>query len=149
MLKSILQNLDWLMFFHFVGIIIWLGAVSVIDTMGFFSRKDVKKTQETISAHHTTKPLIWISTIIVLATWILILFQKDFVFGFVEILKTILLGIMILNGAFLSFVISPALDKRIGVKKLLPRNLQIKIGFALVISFLSWWSFVLLTISQM
>ena len=69
------------------------------------------------------------------------------VFGFVEIWKSVLLGIMILNGAFLSFVISPALDKRIGVRKLLPRKLQI--GIALVISFLSWWGFVLLTISKM
>ncbi len=147
MLKEVLQNLNWLMFFHFVGIVIGLGSVIVIDVMGFFSRKNTKKTQDTISAHHTTKPLIWIGTIIILITWVLILYRENFVFGFVEIWKSVLLGIMILNGAFLSFVISPALDKRIGVKKLLPRNLQIKIGIALVISFLSWGSFVLLTIS--
>ncbi len=149
MFKEVLQNLDLLEFFHFVGIIIGLGAVTVIDTMGFFSRKNVKKTQDTISAHHTTKPLIWIGTIIVLVTWILILFSKNFNLGFVEIWKSVLLGIMILNGVFLSFVISPSLNKRIGVRKLLPRNLQVKIGIALVISFLSWWSFVILTFSQM
>lgn len=148
MIEEVLQNLNWLMFFHFVGIVIGLGAVVVIDVMGFFSRKNVKKTQDTIFAHHTTKPLIWIGTIIILITWILILYRENFVFGFVEIWKSVLLGIMILNGAFLSFVISPALDKRIGVKKLLPRNLQIKIGISLVISFLSWWGFVLLTIGS-
>lgn len=146
MIKEVLQNLDWLLFSHFVGIIIGLGAVTVIDVMGFFSRRNVKKTQDTIYAHHTTKPLIWIGTIIVLVTWILILFSKNFNIGFVESLKTILLGIMILNGSFLSFVISPELDKRIGVKKLLPQKLQIKVAISLVISFLSWWSFVLLSV---
>lgn len=146
MFKEVLGNLDWLMFFHFVGIIIGLGAVIVIDTMGFFSRKSVKKTQDTISAHHTTKPLIWIGTIIIFLTWILILARMNFIFGFVEISKTILLGIMILNGVFLSFHISPELNKSIGVKKLLQKNLQIKIGISLIISFLSWWSFVILTI---
>lgn len=57
-----------LLFFHFVGIIIALGAVTVIDTMGFFSRHNKKKTQDTIFAHHTTKPLIWLGTVIVLVT---------------------------------------------------------------------------------
>jgi len=147
MIKEVLQNLDLLKFFHFVGIVVGLGAVTIIDVMGFFSRKNVKKTQDTISAHHTTKPLIWIGTIIVLLTWILILFRGNFEFSFVEIWKSILLGVMILNGSFLSFVISPALDKRIGVKKLLPRNLQIKIAVSLIISFISWWSFVVLTTS--
>lgn len=145
MLKEVLQSVDWLMFFHFAGIVIGLGAVTVIDVMGFFSRKNVKKTQDTISAHHTTKPLIWIGTIIVLITWILILVRNGF--GFIENIKTVLLGIMILNGSFLSFHISPELNKLIGVKKLLPRSLQIKIGISLVISFLSWWSFVILTMA--
>ncbi len=136
-------DVDWLMFFHFVGIIIGLGAVSVIDVMGFFSRKSKKKTQDTISAHHTTKPLIWIGTIIVLVTWIFILIERGF--GIIEVIKSVLLGVMILNGCFLSFHISPRLDKLIGKKVLLPRSLQTKIGISLVISFISWWSFVLLS----
>ena len=147
MLRGVVQNLDWLMFFHFAGIIIGLGAVIVIDVMGFFSRKDKMKTQDTISAHHTTKPLIWIGTIIVLMTWILILMRNDFILSFIEIWKSILLGIMILNGSFLSFHIFPRLNKLIGKKVLLPRGLQIKIAISLIISFISWWSFVGLTIS--
>ncbi|MBT4257850.1 hypothetical protein HOD88_01550 [archaeon] len=135
--------INWLLFLHFVGIIIALGAVTVIDTMGFFSRKDKKKTQDTISAHHTTKPLIWIGTIIVLVTWIFILFSREI--GTIEIIKSILLIIMIFNGAFLSFHISPRLDKLIGKKVLLPNKLQAKIAISLVISFFSWWTFVLLS----
>lgn len=133
-----------LIFFHFVGIIIGLGAVTVIDTMGFFSKKDKKKTQETIAAHHTTKPLIWLGTFIVLVTWIIMLVGHSFT-G-IYFWKSLLLVVMLINGAFLSFVISPALDRLRGVKKLLPFDLQVKIAISLVISFVSWWSFVGLTV---
>ena len=136
--------MNWLLFFHFVGIIIGLGAVIVIDIMGFFSRKDKNKIQDTIAAHHTTKPLIWIGTIIVLTTWIFMLLGNSF--DGIYFWKSLLLTIIILNGCFLSFIISPNLDKMIGVRKLLSLNLQVKIGISLIISFLSWWSFVLLTV---
>jgi hypothetical protein len=147
MLKEILQNINWLLFFHFVGIIVGLGAVIVIDIMGLLSRKSKKKTQITIQTHHITKPLIWIGIIIISITWIFILLSEGF--GFIEKTKSILLFIMIVNGCFLSFHISPRLNKLIGKKSLLPRSLQIKIGITLIISFFSWWSFVLLTISKL
>jgi len=136
--------MEWLLFFHFVGIIIGLGAVTVIDTMGFFSRKDKKKTQDTIATHHTTKPLIWLGTIIVLITWIFMLLENSF--EGIYLWKSLLLVIMLFNGAFLSFVVSPALDKLIGKNVLLPFNLQIKISISLIISFVSWWSFVALSV---
>lgn len=138
--------MNWILFFHLAGIVIGLGAVTVIDTMGFFSRNSKKKTQDTIAAHHTTKPLIWLGTLIILITWILILFNQGFTL--INEIKTILLGIMILNGCFLSFVISPALDKLIGKKVLLPFGIQVKIAISLVISFISWWSFVILTVAK-
>lgn len=137
---------DWLLFFHLVGIIIGLGAVTVIDTLGFFSRKSKKLTQVTIYAHHVTKPLIWIGTLIVFFSWVFILFGNK-VQG-VYLIKTILLGIMLINGSFLSFSISPRLNKLIGKNVLLPKTLQIKIAISLVFSFLSWWTFVFLTVSQ-
>ncbi len=143
MIKEVFTNFDLILFFHIFGIIVGLGAVTVIDTMGFFSRKSKTKTQTTIQAHHITKPLIWIGTIIVLITWIFMLQE----WGFVEKTKTILLIIMLFNGSFLSFHISPRLNKLIGKKVLLPKILQIKIAMSLIISFISWWSFVLLTIA--
>ena len=147
MLKEVLEKVDWLLFFHFAGIIIGLGAVTVIDTMGFFSKRDKKKTQDTISAHHTTKPLIWIGTTIVLITWILILIQDGF--GFIQNIKSVLLIVMIVNGSFLSFYVSPRLDKLIGKKVILPKALQMKISINFFISFVSWWSFVILTIASL
>lgn len=136
--------MDLILFFHFVGIIIGLGAVTVIDTMGFFSRRNVKKTQDTISAHHTTKPLIWIGTIIVIVTWILIIWDKSL--SGIYFWKSLILLVMVFNGCFLSFVVSPRLDKMIGVRKLLPFDLQVKISISLVVSFISWWTFVALTL---
>jgi hypothetical protein len=138
---------ELLMFFHLVGIIIGLGAVIVIDTMGFFSRKNKKKTQQTIYAHYTTKPLIWLGTIIVSITWIFILIYKGFTL--VNEIKTILLVIMILNGCFLSFVISPALDKLKASQVILPSKLQLKISISLVVSFITWWSFVAFTFAEL
>ncbi|MCA9488002.1 MAG: hypothetical protein KC516_03505 [Nanoarchaeota archaeon] len=144
MLKEVFVNLDWILFFHFVGIIIGLGAVTVIDVMGFFSRRSKKKTQDTIAAHHTTKPLIWIGTIIILITWAIMTYGMKLEGPY--LIKGILLAVMIVNGSVLSFHISPRLDKLIGKKVLLPKSLQIKIGASLIISFISWWLFVILTV---
>lgn len=138
---ELLKEVDWLLFFHLAGIIIGLGAVTVIDTLGFVSRKSKKWTQTTIEAHHVTKPLIWLGTIIVLATWIF-MFENNSV----SIAKTIILSILILNGIFLSSYISPRLDKLSGKNKLLPSHIQAKITGSFIISFTGWWLFVLLTV---
>lgn len=146
MLNELFQ-INWILFFHIAGIIIALGSVTVIDSMGFISRKNKKSTQITIQAHHITKPLIWIGTILVLISWIFILLKK----GFTNLnsAKSIILIILILNGSFLSFYISPRLDKLAGKNTLLPKPLQDKIALSMIISFLGWWSFVILTIAKL
>jgi hypothetical protein len=142
MLEKFFQ-IDWALFFHIVGIIIGLGAVTVIDCLGFISRKDKKLTQVTIQAHHVTKPLIWLGTIIIFLSWIFIIFNE----GFTEInlVKSVILLVLIFNGVFLSFYISPRLDKLLGKNIILPRYLQNKILVSMIISFIGWWTFVFLT----
>ncbi|MFT4326379.1 MAG: hypothetical protein ACMXYK_02660 [Candidatus Woesearchaeota archaeon] len=135
---------DILLFFHIVGIIIGLGAVTVIDTMGFVARKNLKWTQTTIEAHHVTKPLIWLGTSIVLISWIAII--ALFGIDMVGIVKSILLVMLIINGSFLSFYVSPRLDTLSGKKQLLPFALQVKITISMLISFFGWWTFVFLTV---
>ena len=132
---------DFPLFFHLAGLIIGLGAVTVIDVLGFTSRKSKDLTQVTISAHHVTKPLIWLGTILLIISWIF-LYQDNLVSNF----KSDLLLIMILNGIFLSFYISPGLDNLIGKNVLLSFSLQVKITISMLISFFSWWTFVVLTI---
>ena len=136
-----MEFLFWLV--HFVGIIIGLGAVTVIDSLGFRSRKSLALTQVTIEAHHTTKALIWLGSFLVLISW-LFLFDGSSL----AIWKSILLMVLVLNGCFLSFIISPCLDSLRGKKKLLSKDLQRKIRISMLISFFSWWTFVVLTLLQ-
>lgn len=144
MIKDVFLGVDWILFFHFAGIIIGLGATTVIDTLGFSSRKSKDRTQTTINAHHITKPLIWIGIILVLSTWVLINLG-DYNFN-LSIEKSLIIFLLLCNGIFLSFYVSPRLDTFIGEKVLLPKNLQIKIAISLVVSFILWWSLVLITI---
>jgi hypothetical protein len=138
---EILINYPWALFFHFAGIIIGLGAVTVIDSLGFISRKSKRNTETTIRAHHVTKPLIWIGTILVLISWIFF-FDKSAIAYW----KSFILLALVLNGIFLSFYISPRLDKLLGKNKLLPDDLQRKITLSFIISFTGWWVFVFLTV---
>jgi hypothetical protein len=127
-------------FFHLAGIIIALGAVTVIDTMGFISRKSKEWTKTTIKAHHVTKPLIWIGTILMAITWVFIYSGT-----YLDNIKSLLIFILILNGILLSFNISPRLDKLYNKNTLLPKKLQTHIAFSMIVSFIFWWGLVLIT----
>jgi len=138
---EVLQNYNWALFFHFAGIIIGLGAVTVIDSLGFVSRKSKYNTETTIRAHHVTKPLIWIGMIITLVSWIFLFDSST-----ISYWKTAILFVLVLNGSFLSFYISPRLDKLLGKNRLLPDRLQNKIMLSFIVSFTGWWSFVFLSV---
>ena len=136
-----------ILFFHLVGIIIGLGAVTVIDTMGFLARKSKYWVQVTIKAHHVTKPLIWVGTILVTLTWALMLVLFDNLEFY--IIKSIIIFVLILNGIFLSFYVSKEVDKLKDRSKLFPKSLQWKTMSSMLISFIFWWGFVLLTLIQL
>jgi len=129
-------------FLHHAGIIVGLGAVTVIDTAGLIARKSVTWTQTTIEVHHITKPLIWLGTLMMTFTWFFLYDGTR-----TDILKSVLIVVLLLNGSFLSFYVSPRLDKLSGKNKILPPQLQRKIGVSVIISFLSWWSLVWITVS--
>ncbi len=48
----------------FAGLIVGLGAVTVIDLHGFLGRKSPYWAEATTRAHHVTKPLIWLGTLL-------------------------------------------------------------------------------------
>lgn len=131
--------IEYFLFLHIAGLIIGLGAVTVIDVLGFLSRKSRYWTKITIGAHHVTKPLIWAGILLTCASWIY-LYQPTQL----GILKTGLLLALITNGCFLSFYVSPKLDK---TKGLFDKNFQKKITISVIISFICWWSVVLITIN--
>lgn len=134
---------DFISFFILTaGFIIGLGAVTVIDLHGFFARKSTYWTEATTRTHKITKPLIWIGTIFVF-------FGSMFVYGFsqIGIIQLMLLFVMILNGLFLSFKVSPYLltrEKNGESSKILPASWQRKIQISFIFSVVCWWGSVLL-----
>ena len=133
------------LFLIIAGYVIGLGAVTVIDTLGFLGRKSSYWTEATIRAHKVTKPLIWLGIFLILiGSYFYKNLNSNLIYFFI---------ILILNGIFLSFYISPILldrEKRGKQKELLPINLQVKITISFIISFLTWWgSLFLLTKSSL
>lgn len=122
------------------GFVIGLGAVTVIDFHGFLGRHSKYWTLATTRTHKITKPLIWLGTFLISVGGFL--FYKDFWPDEIISVHIILLLVMICNGLFLSFVVSPFLiekEKQGQSEELLPKKLQQKIAVSFVISFLSWW----------
>lgn len=135
-------------FVVFAGFIIGLGAVTVIDTLGFLGRKSNYWTETTIRAHKVTKPLIWIGMFVVLLGYALLLADQYITKGQFTV-SLLVIVVMILNGAYLSFSVSPELLKREAegkISEILPEGLQKRITVSFVISFLSWWGLLVLTI---
>ena len=135
------------LFVFLAGFVVGLGAVTVIDLHGFLGRKSSYWTVATTRTHKITKPLIWLGiTLAVIGG-----FFYHQINGFSSIAKIhlALAVILILNGFFLSFVVSPFLLKREAKgqdSKLLPRKLQFKITISFLISFFGWWSALLLLV---
>lgn len=128
------------LFLVLAGFIIGLGAVTVIDIHGFLGRKSSYWTQTTIRTHKVTKPLIWIGISLVLLGGS-IFYQSIGWTGLVPI-QLLMVGILILNGLFLTFVVSPFLLEQEKKKKdtqLLPKSLQAQITISFIVSFLGWW----------
>ena len=68
---------------------------------------------------------------------------RDIGFSGTALVHTFVAIVLILNGFFLSFWVSPQLLKREKegkAQEILPSNLQIKIAASFVISVIGWWS---------
>lgn len=128
------------LFLFLAGFVIGLGAVTVIDIHGFLGRKSNYWTEATIRTHKVTKPLIWIG--ITFAVIGGALFYHSEPFSGIPLYHALIAGVLILNGLFLSFYVSPFLLKRESEGKqaeLLPASLQNKIIASLIISDIGWW----------
>ena len=136
-------------FLTIAGYIIGLGAVTVIDLHGFFGRTSAYWTEATKRTHKITKPLIWIGTLLALGAGLFWYYSV----GFFDVAKlhALFFAVLIANGLFLSFSVSPFLLERERQGKqaeLLPSSWQKKITASFLISFAGWWgSLVLFVIS--
>lgn len=135
------------LFIMLAGFVIGLGAVTVIDLHGFFGMNSAYWTETTIRAHKITKPLIWIGIFLVIIGGSIFYRNTDFI----NLIKfqSILTLILIVNGFFLSFYVSPRLLERElkgRSRDILPISLKRKIAFSFVLSFFGWWGSLLILV---
>ncbi len=130
----------WGLFIMLAGFVIGQGAVTVIDWHGFLGRKSAYWTEATTRTHKVTKPLIWLGITLAIIGGTILYRGEEFV-GY-PLLHLVLAILLILNGIFLSFRVSPFLLKREKegrAGELLPSSWQKKIAVSFVISFIGWW----------
>lgn len=135
------MNLDFVgLFLYIAGFIIGLGAVTVIDIHGFLGRKSGYWTEATIRTHKVTKPLIWVGiTLVIIGSS---LFYRNVPLVGIPLYQYLIALVLIVNGLFLSFYVSPFLLAREREGKqteLLPDSLQKKIMVSLIFSDIGWW----------
>lgn len=135
------------LFLLLAGFIIGLGAVTVIDVHGFFARHSAYWTSTTIRAHHITKPLIWFGILLVI-TGGSIFYRNSWLNG-VILFQALLITALIINGLFLTFVISPRLQKKEAAgleEELLSTRMRNAIALSFMVSFVGWWGSVALLV---
>lgn len=122
------------------GFVVGLGAVTVIDIHGFLGRKSSYWNEATIRTHKVTKPLIWLGIFLVIVGGII--FYKEADLLWIPIIHMVSVVFLVLNGIYLSFVISPRLIQRETQgrsQELLPESWKKKITISLIISDIFWW----------
>ena len=128
------------LFLFIAGFIIGLGAVTVIDMHGFLGRKSSYWTEATIRTHKVTKPFIWLGIFLAILGGLIL--YRDIGFSGVALIHAILAIILIVNGSFLSFYVSPRLlqrEKEGRAQEILSADLQKKIAISFVVSIIGWW----------
>lgn len=137
-----MMNIDFLgLFICIAGFVVGLGAVTVIDIHGFLGRKSKYWTEATTRTHKITKPLIWIGMALAILGGAML--YRNEPFSGIPLYHSLIAVVLVLNGIFLSFYVSPFLlaRERAGRQtELLPKSLQNKIVLGLVFSDLGWWS---------
>lgn len=135
------------LFLFIAGLIIGLGAVTVIDIHGFLGRRSSYWTEATTRTHKVTKPMIWIGIVLAIMGGC-ILYRNESLTG-IPLAHTVIALILILNGCFLTFAVSPFMLARERAGKsgeLLPASWQHKIMASLIVSDVLWWGGVLLLV---
>lgn len=141
-------TLDFLGLFLFIsGFIIGLGAVTVIDIHGFLGRRSSYWTEATTRTHKVTKPMIWIGIVLTIIGGLI--FYRYQSFSGIPFIHSIIALILIANGYFLSFKVSPFMLKREKEGRsgeLLPAIWQKKIMVSLIVSDIGWWGGLILLV---
>jgi hypothetical protein len=127
-------------FMVMAGFVIGLGAVTVIDLHGFLGRKSAYWTEATTRTHKVTKPLIWAGLALAVAGGLIV--YRDLGWVLSAKLHAAAAVLLVLNGCFLSFSVSPYMlqrEREGRQAELLPAAWQRKIAVSLVFSVIGWW----------
>lgn len=134
--------IDFLGFFILIsGLIIGLGSVIVIDIHGFLGKNSSYWTQATTRTHKVTKPLIWLGTFLLVFGEIIVF--RNNLNSIIPTTLFVISFVLILNGIFLSFKVSPFMlerEKQGKDSELLPKYWQNKIMVSLIFSDFGWWA---------
>ena len=143
-----INTLDVLGLFLFIsGFVIGLGAVTVIDIHGFLGRKSSYWTEATTRTHKVTKPMIWVGTMLAVVGGLILYREQGF--SGIPFIHAVIAFVLIMNGCFLSFKVSPFLlrrEKEGRSGELLPASWQKKIMAGLIVSDIGWWGGLLLLV---
>lgn len=135
------------LFLFLAGFVIGLGAVTVIDIHGFLGRKSSYWTEATTRTHKVTKPMIWIGiTLVIIGGF---MFYRAESFAGIPLVHAVIALVLIANGWFLSFKVSPFLLQRERENRsgeLLPSFWQNRIIVGLIVSDIGWWGALLLLV---
>lgn len=138
------------LFLFLAGFVIGLGAVTVIDIHGFLGRKSCYWTEATTRTHKVTKPMIWVGIMLAISGGLI--FYREQSFTGVPLIHAVIALVLVINGYFLSFKVSPFLQERENdglSQELLPASWQKKIMVSLVISDINWWGGLLLLVGYL
>ena len=128
------------LFLILTGFVIGLGAVTVIDIHGFLGRKSSYWTEATTRTHKVTKPMIWAGIFLAIAGGFI--FYREQSFAGIPLIHAVIALVLIANGYFLSFKVSPFMiqrEKEGRSGELLPASWQKKIMASLIVSDIGWW----------
>ena len=135
------MTLDFIgLFLLLTGFVVGLGAVTVIDIHGILGRKSSYWTEATTRTHKVTKPMIWVGMVLCIVGGAM--FYRNVGFTGIPLAHAVIAIVLMLNGYYLSFQVSPFLLKREKEGKsqeLLPNSFQKKIILSLIISDVGWW----------
>lgn len=135
------------LFLLLAGFVIGLGAVTVIDVHGFLGRRSSYWSEATTRTHKITKPLIWIGIVCAIIGGGI--FFRENSFTGIPVYLFFIACVLICNGLFLSFLVSPYLlqrEKEGRSGDLLPPSWQKKIFASLLFSDIGWWGALILVV---
>ncbi|MCX8200316.1 MAG: hypothetical protein N3G76_02510 [Candidatus Micrarchaeota archaeon] len=127
-------------FLHLAGIVLALGAVSVIFLSGSVFSRTGKMSPKAVSIYYATQPVLIAGVIITVITWMLMYSQNPE--SIMATVKSVVLGVLVLLALALVLLVNPKPDEK-------TERSNVKLhGPIVLFSFCGWWLLLLLTVAM-